>query len=258
MKHFPPAIRRRIPVLPVVLALALASVSVAPQLLAQSVDGSTVASMGNRAQQAFLRADTAALERIEADTRSWQRSKDPTTLYGFAFVKFRVMQSARDARREEQAETAGEACVDALDTALKANPRFTDAYNLRAACHVYLGSASLISWFMHRSDAADDIETSLRLAPRNPRALFVDGLLNWFGPGFFGDQELGCERFLEAATAFGKGDQSSSIRWGAPEAHFWVGRCKRQEGDRETEQQFFERALQLAPGYVAAQRALGR
>jgi hypothetical protein len=37
-----------------------------------------------------------------------------------------------------------------------------------------------------------------------------------------------------------------------------VGRCKRQEGDREAEQQFFERALQLAPGYVAAQRALGR
>ena len=50
----------------------------------------------------------------------------------------------------------------------------------------------------------------------------------------------------------------AGIRWGAPEAHFWVGRCKRQEGDREAEQQFFERALQLAPGYVAAQRALGR
>ncbi len=134
--------------------------------------------MGNRAQQAFLRADTAALERIEADTRSWQRSQDPMTLYGYAFVKLRVMQLARDARRAEQAEAAGEACVDALDTALEASRRFGDAYNLRAACHVYLGSASLISWFMHRSDAARDIELSLRLAPRNPRALFVDGLLN--------------------------------------------------------------------------------
>jgi tetratricopeptide (TPR) repeat protein len=258
MKQFPAAIRRRIPVLPVLATLALASPGLAPQLLAQSLDGSTVVSMGNRAQQAFLRADTAALERIESDTRSWQRSPDPMTLYGHAFVKFRVMQSARDARREEQAEAAGEACVDALDTAIKANPRFTDAYNLRAACHVYLGSASLISWFMHRSDAADDIEQSLRLAPRNPRALFVDGLLNWFGPGFFGDQEKGCERFIEAATAFGKDDPASNIRWGAPESHFWAGRCKRQEGDREAEQQFFERALQLAPGYVAAQRALGR
>ena len=225
MKHFLPVIRRRIPVLPVIVTLALGLVGIAPPLLAQSLDGSTVVSMGNRAQQAFLRADTAALERIEADTRSWQRSQDPMTLYGYAFVKLRVMQLARDARRDEQVEAAGEACVDALDTALKASPRFSDAYNLRAACHVYLGSASLISWF---------------------------------GPGFFGDQEKGCERFLEAATAFGKGDQSSSIRWGAPEAHFWVGRCKREEGDRETEQQFFERALQLAPGYVAAQRALGR
>ena len=181
--------------------------------------------MGNRAQQAFLRADTAALERIEADTRSWQRSQDPMTLYGYAFVKLRVMQLARDARRDEQVEAAGEACVDALDTALKASPRFSDAYNLRAACHVYLGSASLISWF---------------------------------GPGFFGDQEKGCERFLEATTAFGKDEPASNIRWGAPESYFWAGRCKRQEGDRETEQQFFEQALQLAPGYVAAQRALGR
>ena len=47
----------------------------------------------NRAQQAFLRADAAALERIEADTRSWQRSPDPMALYGYAFVKLRVMQS---------------------------------------------------------------------------------------------------------------------------------------------------------------------
>ena len=258
MKHFLPVIRSRIPVLPVIVTLALGLVGIAPPLLAQSLDGSTVVSMGNRAQQAFLRADTAALERIEADTRSWQRSQDPMTLYGYAFVKLRVMQLARDARRDEQVEAAGEACVDALDTALKASPRFSDAYNLRAACHVYLGSASLISWFMHRSDAADDIETSLRLAPRNPRALFVDGLLNWFGPGFFGDQEKGCERFLEATTAFGKDELASNIRWGAPESYFWAGRCKRQEGDRETEQQFFEQALQLAPGYVAAQRALGR
>ena len=225
MKHFLPVIRRRIPVLPVIVTLALGSVSIAPPLLAQSLDGSTVVSMGNRAQQAFLRADTAALERIEADTRSWQRSQDPMTLYGYAFVKLRVMQLARDARRDEQVEAAGEACVDALDTALKASPRFSDAYNLRAACHVYLGSASLISWF---------------------------------GPGFFGDQEKGCERFLEATTAFGKDEPASNIRWGAPESYFWAGRCKRQEGDRETEQQFFEQALQLAPGYVAAQRALGR
>ena len=225
MKHFLPVIRRRIPVLPVIVTLALGLVGIAPPLLAQSLDGSTVVSMGNRAQQAFLRADTAALERIEADTRSWQRSQDPMTLYGYAFVKLRVMQLARDARRDEQVEAAGEACVDALDTALKASPRFSDAYNLRAACHVYLGSASLISWF---------------------------------GPGFFGDQEKGCERFLEATTAFGKDEPASNIRWGAPESYFWAGRCKRQEGDRETEQQFFEQALQLAPGYVAAQRALGR
>ena len=225
MKHFLPVIRRRIPVLPVIVTLALGSVGIAPPLLAQSLDGSTVVSMGNRAQQAFLRADTAALERIEADTRSWQRSQDPMTLYGYAFVKLRVMQLARDARRDEQVEAAGEACVDALDTALKASPRFSDAYNLRAACHVYLGSASLISWF---------------------------------GPGFFGDQEKGCERFLEATTAFGKDELASNIRWGAPESYFWAGRCKRQEGDRETAQQFFEQALQLAPGYVAAQRALGR
>ena len=139
MKHFLPVIRRRIPVLPVIVTLALGSVGIAPPLLAQSLDGSTVVSMGNRAQQAFLRADTAALERIEADTRSWQRSQDPMTLYGYAFVKLRVMQLARDARRDEQVEAAGEACVDALDTALKASPRFSDAYNLRAACHVYLG-----------------------------------------------------------------------------------------------------------------------
>ena len=221
---------------------------------------SEAASVGNRAQTAFLRGDDAALGRIESSVRAWAKSPDSFKLYAYAFVQFRRLQMARDARRDEQAMTAGQACIAALDAAIDGSARFADAYTLRAACQVYVGSFSMWNWYRFGSDADDGLEMANRLGRANPRATFVEGLRLWFGPVFVGDQDKACDVFLSATKAFGDDPDSSvmrdsvGIRWGAAEANFWMGRCSRNAGDREVEFQYYERALRFAPDYAAVQR----
>ena len=48
------------------------------------------------------------------------------------------------------------------------------------------------------------------------------------------------------------------IDWGAPDAHYWAGRCARDAGDAAGAQREFERALALRADFAAARRALGR
>jgi len=221
---------------------------------------SEAASVGNRAQTAFLRGDDAALDRIESSVRAWAKSPDSFKLYAYAFVQFRKLQMARDARRDEQAMSAGQACVAALDAALEASARFADAYTLRAACQVYLGSFSMLNWYRYGSEADYGLEMAKRFGRSNPRAVFVEGLRLWFGPVFVGDQDKACEVFLQATKGFGDQPESSitrdsvGIRWGAAEANFWMGRCSRNTGDREVEFQYYDRALRFAPDYAAVQR----
>jgi hypothetical protein len=221
---------------------------------------SEAASVGNRAQTAYLREDDAALGRLESSMRSWAKSSDPSKLYAYAFVQFRRLQLARDARRDEQAMAAGQACVAALDAAIDARGRLADAYILRSGCQVYLGSFSMWNWYRYGSEADDGLELAKRVTRSSPRATFVEGLRLWFGPVFVGDQDKACEVFLTATKAFGDEPDSSTtqdsvgIRWGAAEANFWMGRCSRISGDREVEFQYYTRALRFAPDFAAVQR----
>jgi tetratricopeptide (TPR) repeat protein len=244
---------------PAALAVLAAVLACASRPAAAQVRFSEeVSSLGNRAQAAFLRADRAELSRVESDARSWGSSKDAAKLYGYAFVKFRVMLLAREARREEQMQAAGEACVSTLDTAIERSPRFADAYALRGLCRTYLAATSFIDWFMHKSDAADDAETARRLAPRNPRSKTVDALLLWFGPAFFGDQKEACKKFQTIVEAYGDDPDAGvtrdavGIQWGAPEANLSMARCAKLTDDRELEYQYYDRALRFAPDFAAA------
>ena len=223
-------------------------------------DSAEAAAVGNRAQIAFLRGDDAALGRIESSVRAWATSSDSFKLYAYAFVKFHRLQMARDARRDEQAMAAGQACIAALDAAIDGSARFADAYTLRAACQVYVGSFSMWNWYRYASDADDGLEMAQRLGPGNPRATLVEGLRLWFGPVLVGDQDKACQVFLSATKAFGDDAEASITRdsvgigWGAAEANFWMGRCARNANDRELEFQYYRRALSFAPDFAAVQR----
>ncbi|MFM7627452.1 MAG: hypothetical protein ACKO7G_13525 [Gammaproteobacteria bacterium] len=247
-----------------VRAAALAGLCAAAMLVApagaQTPDRTTV---GAQAQAAYLAGDAATIARLESTTRPWAKSVDPLELYTYAFVQFRAQQIAIGAKREGPSKAAGEACVAAAEAAVKVDPKFSDAFALQSACYGYLANLGGFAAIRNGSRSGKSMEVALALAPRDPRVMLVDGFGYYFRPKFVGgDTGKGCARYREAAAAFdagaGAGGGKGGIDWGAAESHLWVGRCARDAGDAAAARKSFERALAIAPGFTAAQRALGR
>lgn len=236
--------------------------SAAPTARAQAPDRAT---LGAQAQAAYLAGDAAAIGRLEATARPWAKSADALERYTYAFVQFRAQQLAIAAKREGPSKAAGEACVAAAEAAVKADPKSADAHALQSACYGYLANLGGMAAIRNGSRSGKSMEAALALQPRNPRVMLVDGFGYYFRPKFVGgDTGKGCARFREAAAAFDAGagagarGGAAGIDWGAAEAHLWVGRCARDAGDAAAARKAFERALAIAPDFVAAKRALGR
>ena len=217
-----------------------------------------------RAQAAYFAGNAAELAKLAASTAPWAKSQNNRELYAHAYVQFRTLQLAIGGKREDEAKKAGDACIATLDAAVKRDPRFAEAFALQSACYGYLTNLGGMAAIRNGSRSGKSIEAALAIDARNPRILLVDGFGVYFRPKFVGgDKSKGCARFREAAAGFDTAGPSGAssgggIDWGAAEAHYWSGRCARDAGDAVGARKSFERALALAPDFLAAGRALGR
>jgi tetratricopeptide (TPR) repeat protein len=227
-----------------------------------------IATTAARAQTAYFAGNAAELGRLAADISPWAKSQNARELYAYAYVQFRVLQLAIGGKREDEAKRAGAACVAALDAAVQREPKFAEAFALQSACYGYLANLGGMAAIRNGSRSGKSMEAALALDARSPRILLVDGFGVNFRPKFVGgDKAKGCARFREAAAGFDTaasgaaapaGVPSGGIDWGAAEAHYWSGRCARDTGDAAGARKAFERALAIAPDFLAASRALGR
>jgi tetratricopeptide (TPR) repeat protein len=237
--------------------LAAAAMPAAAQATVQAADRGAIAA---QAQTAWFAGDDAALGRAAASANGLATSSKPQDRYTQGFVQFRILQRAIGANRDKDAERAGAVCIAATEAAVKAEPKFAEAFALQSACYGYLANLGGLGAIRNGSRSGKAIEAALALEPRHPRVQLVDGFGLYFRPAFVGgDQGKGwaAAAAFDAAGPAGAGG-AGGIEWGAAEAHFWVGRCAREAGDATAAQRSFERALTLAPGFVAARRALGR
>lgn len=234
-----------------------------------AIAGTTVAaqdtsSVITRVQAAYYAGNANELAAAATAAAPWAKAQNPRDLVAYAFVQFRVLQRALQAGREAEAERAGKACVSTLDTVVKQNASWAEAHALQSACYGYLANLGGMGAIRNGSRSGKSIEAALALEPRNPRVLLVDGFGVYFRPKFVGgDKGKGCARFREAAAAFAAAGAAGvpsviGIDWGAPDAHYWAGRCARDAGDAAGAQREFERALALRADFAAARRALGR
>ncbi len=223
-----------------------------------------VTSVATKAQSAYLTGNTAELARLATSTSAWAKSQNPKELYTHAYVQFRILQLSIYAKKESDAERAGDACNEALDLALKRDPKSAEAHALQSACYGYLANLGGMGAIRNGSRSGKSIEAALALDARNPRVLLIDGFGVYFRPKFVGgDKGKGCVRFKEAASSFDAAASSAvpspaGVSWGAAESHYWAGRCARDAGDTAGARREFERALALAPDFAAAAKALGR
>lgn len=233
-------------------------------LPAAGVQAQDIPNIAAKAQSAFFAGNVGELARLASSTAGWAKSQNPRELYAHAYVQFRVLQLAITGKREDDAEKAGAACTSTLDAAVKRDPQFAEAFALQSACYGYLANLGGMGAIRNGSRSGKSMEAALALDAKSPRILLVDGFGVYFRPKFVGgDKGKGCARFREAAAGFDAAGAAGiagqgGIDWGAAEAHYWAGRCARDAGDTAGARKSFERALALAPDFLAASKALGR
>ena len=241
-----------------------ASAMLAMVLLGAALAAEGPAEFAARAQAGFFARDAAALAKLAAATAPWARSSDPRELYARAYVQFRVEQVAALVKRDDEVEAAGKACVESTTAAAQRDPRFAEAHALQSVCYGYLAGLGGFGAIRNGSRSGKALEAAQAIAPKNPRVMLADAFGLYQRPKIAGgDKPQGCVKFREAAAAFDAApataaDIAAGIAWGAPEAHYWVGRCATEAGNAAAGRQAYEKALALAPDFAAARKALGR
>lgn len=218
-------------------------------------------SIQSKAQSAYFEGNATQLKGLSGSSAAGAISTDPRELYTAAYVQFRALQLSIISKRMAEAEKYGDLCLDILSSAIKINPKFVEALTLQSACYGYMTNLGGMAAIRNGSRSGKSIQAALALDLRNPRTLLIDGFGIYFRPKFVGgDKVKGCARFREAAALFDTGGTVANLnaQWGAPEAHYWVGRCAKDNNDLLLARKEFERALALAPNFGAAQRSLAR
>lgn len=257
MKGFCFWLRRTIRVALFASIVACGAIAVRPA----SAQVPTVAGVAASAQAAYFAGNTAELDRLAGATVPWAKSTNVREQYTQAYVQFRVLQLAIAAKRKDAATKAGESCVETLDALVKREPKSAEGFALQSACYGYMANLGGMAAIRNGSRSGKSIEAALALEPRNARVLLIDGFGVYFRPKFVGgDKNKGCARYREAAAVFdasGPGSQAP-FEWGAAESHYWLARCAQDSGDAATARREYERALMIAPDFLAAKRASAR
>jgi len=190
------------------------------------------------------------------NTRIGADAADASLRYHLAHAQYRfgliVGQS-----RAAAAQAAFSDCVDQLKAVLKQDVKSAEALALQSACYSDLAKFSKLEAGMLRLRAADRLDAALRLAPRNPRVVFLSAM-----DGLAAAKPDSAEyrrAFAQLQLAAQLFDQSSSTGidapgWGHAEAYLALGRELQARGDLLGARNWIEKSLIVAPDFKAAQR----
>ena len=191
-------------------------------------------------------------------TQASSGGADPALRYHLAHAQYRAGLLAGE-RRPKDAAAAFDDCIDQLKRVLDQNPLSAEAVALQAACYAGLAIYKSLEAVLLRSRATERIGAALRIAPRNPRVLYLAAM-----DGFARSKPRSAENdraFAELELAAQLFDQSSSTgidapSWGHAEAYLELGIQLQSRGDLLGARNSIEKALIVAPDFKAAQRQL--
>ncbi len=178
--------------------------------------------------------------------------------YHLAHAQYRrgLMAGAHAAH---QAESAFADCIDALKPLLSRDVKSVEALILQSACYSGLANHRKIESVLLRSRSDERLKAALKLAPRNPRAVFLasmDGLRET-KPGSAEQQRAFAQ--LQLAVQLFDASSATSVEtpgWGHAEAYLALGRELQSRGDQLGARNWIEKSLIAAPDYKEAQRQL--
>ena len=209
---------------------------------------------------AYQTEDTNSLVNLVQDltTRLREDAGDASLRYHLAHAQYRRGQLA-GATQAHEAEAAFADCVDELKPVLSQDVKSVEALVLQSACYTGLAEHRKIESVLLRARSDERLNAALKLAPRNPRAVFLssmNGLAN-AKPGTAGQQHAFAQ--LQLAVQLFDASSATSIDtpgWGHAEAYLALGRELQARGDQLGARNCIEKSLIVAPDYKAAQRQL--
>src|SRR5580698_8882468 len=159
------------------------------------------------------------------------------------------------------AESSLSDCIDQLKPLLGQDVKSVEAMILQSACYSGLASLRKLESVLLRSRSEERLNAALKLAPRNPRAVFLSAL-----DGLNQAKHNSPERqraFAQLQLAVQLFDASSATDidtpgWGHAEAYLALGRELQSRADQLGARNWIEKSLIAAPDYKAAQRQLAK
>jgi hypothetical protein len=214
-----------------------------------------------RMQYAFFTDDIQALEEVLARVTEYKPPEglEAARSYQLAYGHWRLAElyaaaAERDRDAASQAANAARVCVDeARDTVAK-DARDAEAHAILAVCEALprggLRLPKVVAGSCARSRA---LRTATALAAKNPRVRLIEALCT-NAP----DTAAEITRWREIADTFSTMDAARQGKpdWGHAEALVELARRYLRHNDRVAARDAVERALVIAPDYVAAQALL--
>jgi tetratricopeptide (TPR) repeat protein len=209
---------------------------------------------------AFHSEDTNQLNTLvqTMNTQVQAGNADNDLRYHLAHAEYRLGLLA-DATHSHAAEATFSACVDQLKPLLQQNADSVEALALQSVCYANLARFRKLEGALLRSHAAERLSAAAKLAPRNPRVVYLQAMdaLGRAKPGTV-ESKKADEELQHAVQLF---EQSSATGievpgWGHAEAYLDFGRQLQSRGDVLGARNWLEQSLIAAPNYKAAQRQL--
>ncbi len=183
---------------------------------------------------------------------------DQALRYHLAHAQYRLGLLMGDKHPKEAAAAFGD-CVDQLKRLLEQEPMSAEGLALQSACYGGMAKYKSLEALLLRSRASERINAALRLAPRNPRVLYLVAM-DGFARSKAGSAEHD-RAFTALELAVRVFDQSpvtgsDAPSWGQAEAYLELGIKLQSRGDLLGARNAIEKALIVSPDFKAAQRQL--
>ena len=209
---------------------------------------------------AYQTEDINSLANLIQDlsTQAKADAGDTSLRYHLAHAQYRrgLLVAAKSGRA---AESAFSDCIDQLKPLLSQEFNSVEPMILQSACYTELANHTLLETVLLRSRADERLKAATKLAPRNPRAVFLAAMeaLNHAKLGSPERQHAYAQ--LQLAVQLFDASSATNIDtpgWGHAEAYLALGRELQLRGDQLGARNWIEKSLIAAPEFKAAQRQL--
>jgi tetratricopeptide (TPR) repeat protein len=153
---------------------------------------------------------------------------------------------------KETANKLVEAGIQHLEKAIQLDNDFAEAYALTASLYgEKIGGNPLLGMSLGPKSSVF-MDKALKLAPENPRVVYLDAIGKNFTPAMFGgSKEKAISGLYRAGELFAKWRSEDPLapEWGHAECYAWLGRILAEQKKLSEARAAYEKSLEVRPDY---------